>query len=227
MCEELQELFWLTMFRISKTEPKVMLTAETLSMKMKQRIWLQKLLTARSILQQEDSMAKQVYTEQLARGWPGLAREVSRICKEIGLKDINEVMSDKDEINEAVFYNNYKNMKEDMKSYKKLEDIRNEDFRSLPDYILKEKSLDKVRMAYRIRCKMVNSIKVNHKSSYPGGLKCDWCDSGEDESQCHVTRCEGWEEERRGLDLANIMDMVELFKRILNKKAKKRREGPL
>ena len=92
---------------------------------------------------------------------------------------------------------------------------------------MKEKSLDKVRMAYRIRCKMVNSIKVNHKSSYPGGLKCDWCDSGDDESQCHVTRCEGWEEERRGLDRVNIMDMVELFKRILNKKAKKRREGPL
>ena len=35
------------------------------------------------------------------------------------------------------------------------------------------------------------------------------------------------EEERRGLDLVNIMNMVELFKRILNKKAKKRREGPL
>ena len=120
MCEELQELFWLTLFRISKSGPKVMLTAETVSMKMKQRIWLQKLLTARSILLQEDSLAKQVYTEQLARGWPGLAREVNRICKEIGLKDINEVMSDKDEINEAVFYNNYKNVKEDMKSYKKL-----------------------------------------------------------------------------------------------------------
>ena len=103
----------------------------------------------------------------------------------------------------------------------------NEDFRSLPDYIVKEKSLDKVRMAYRIRSKMVNNIKVNFKNSYPAGLKCDWCKSGDDESQCHVTRCEGWEEERRGLDLVHIMDMVEFFKRILNKKAKKRKEGPL
>ena len=82
-----------------------------------------------------------------------------------GLTDINEVMSDKNEINEAVFYNNYKEIKEDMNSYRKLEDIRNEDFRSLPDYIIKDKSLDKVRMAYRIRTKMVNDIKVNYKDS--------------------------------------------------------------
>ena len=45
-----------------------------------------------------------------------------------------------------------------------------------------------------------------------------------------MTRWEGWEvteEKRRGLDLVIIMDIVKLFKRILNKKAKKRREGPL
>ena len=80
---------------------------------------------------------------------------------------------DKDEINEAVFYSNYKEMKQDLNKYKKLEDIRNEDFRSLPDYIVKEKSLDNVRMAYRIRSKMVKDIKVNYKNSYPAGLECD------------------------------------------------------
>ena len=95
-----------------------MLTAETTSMKMKQRIWFQKLMTARSILLQEDSLARQAYNQQLARGWPGLSREVSNICKQIGLKDLNEVMMDKDEINEAVFYSNYKEMKQDLNKYK-------------------------------------------------------------------------------------------------------------
>ena len=47
------------------------------------------------------------------------------------------------------------------------------------------------------------------------------------ESQCHVTLCKGWEEERRGLDLVHIMDMVEFFQRILKKKAKKKKEGLL
>ena len=33
MCEELQEQFWLTMFQILRSGPKVMLTAETVSMR--------------------------------------------------------------------------------------------------------------------------------------------------------------------------------------------------
>ena len=118
-------------------------------------------------------------------------------------------------------------MKEDMLKYKKLEEIRHNDFRCLPDYIVKEKSLDKVRLAYRIRTKMVTEIKQNVKNSHKEGLQCDWCESGEEESQCHVTHCTGWEEERRGLDLINIMDMVEFFRRILTKKAKKKKEGLL
>ena len=93
--------------------------------------------------------------------------------------------------------------------------------------MVKEKSLEKVRMAYRVKTKMIKDIKVNFKNSHKSGLQCDWCDSGEDESQCHVIHCKGWEDERRGLDLENIMDMVELFRRILDKKAKKRSEGLL
>ena len=227
MCEELQELFWLTMFQISRSGPKVMLTAETVSMRMKQRIWLQKLLTARNILMQEDSLARRIYSQQLARGWPGLAREVCEICKEIGIDDINEKMVEKDVIKEAVFYHNYREMKEDMMKCKKLEEIRHNDFRCLPDYIAKEKSVEKVRLAYRVRTKMVTDIKQNFKNSHKGGLQCDWCDSGEEESQCHVTQCTGWEEKRRGLDLINMMDMVEFFRRILTKKAKKKKEGLL
>ena len=42
-----------------------------------------------------------------------------------------------------------------------------------------------------------------------------------------MTHCTGWEEERRGLDLINMMDLVEFFRRILTKKAKKKKEGLL
>ena len=190
MCEDLQELFWLVMFRVSKSGPKVMLTAETVSMRMKQRIWKEKLTTARSILLQDDSMAKQIYEQQLAMGWPGLAREVESICKNVGLDNLNTRMLCKEEIKEAIFYSNYKEMKEEMKRYKKMEDVQHEDFTKLPDYIMKEKSIDRVR----IRSKMVNDIKMNFKKSYKTNLRCEWCDSGEEESQCHVTVCSGWEE---------------------------------
>ena len=149
------------MFQISRSGPKVMLTAETVSMRMKQRIRMQKLLMARNILLQEDSLARRIYSQQLARGWPGLAREVSKICKEIGIDDINEKMSDKEVLKEAVFYHNYREMKEDMMKYRRLEEIRHHDFRCLPDYIAKEKSLEKVRLAYGVRTKMVTDIKQN------------------------------------------------------------------
>ena len=160
-------------------------------------------------------------------GWPGLAVEVTKICKQVGLEDLNKVMLDKEKMTEAIFYHDYKEKKDDMEKYRKLEDIKHEDLRYIPDYISKEKSIEKVRLAYRIRSKMVNDIKVNFKNSHKSSLKCDWCDSGADESQCHVTVCDGWEEERRGLNVSVMTDMVIFFQRILKRKSQKRKEGLL
>ena len=227
MCEEIQELFWLVMFRVAKSGPKVMLTAETVSMRMKQRIWKEKLLAANTILQQEDSLAKRMYLEQLTMGWPGLSTEVAEICKEVGLENINEMTINKKEIQDAVFYHNYGEIKEEMEKYRKLEEVKHGDFTKLPEYMIKEKSIERVRMAYRIRSRMVNDIKMNFKNSNKNNLQCEWCDSGEEESQCHVTQCSGWEEERRGLDLYVMEDLVTFFQRILKEKGEKRKEGLL
>ena len=133
----------------------------------------------------------------------------------------------KKEIHEAVFFHNYGEMKEDMERCRKLEEVKDGDFSKLPDYMIKEKSIDRVRMAYRIRSKMVNDIKMNFKGSNKDSLKCEWCDSGEEESQCHVTQCSGWEEERKGLDLYKLEDLVTFFQRILREKGEKRKEGLL
>ena len=46
LCEELQLLFWQTMFQVPKGIPKVMLRAQTTSLKMKQRIWKMNLMMA-------------------------------------------------------------------------------------------------------------------------------------------------------------------------------------
>ena len=196
-------------------------------MKIKQRVWIEKLMTARSILCQDDSLARQVYDQQLAMGWPGLSSEVRNICKQVGLEDLNVKMQDKEVLKEAVFYHNYMEMKDDMQKYKKLERIRHEDFRNIPEYIIREKSIEKVRLAYRIRTNMINDIKTNYKNSHISSLQCDWCDSGADESQCHVERCDGWEEERRGLDMGVLDDLVFFFQRILKRKSEKKKEGLL
>ena len=128
-------------------------------------------------------------------------------------------MSDKKAIEENIFYYNYKVMKEDMKRYTKLEDIQHEDFRDIQNY-MKFKSVAKARLAFRIRSKMVKSIKLNFKNMY-SDLNCGHCDMGEQESQAHTMMCQGWEEERRGLDLTQIEDTVQFFTRILQEKGRK------
>ena len=65
LCEDLQEEFWRVMMQVSKSSPKVMLTAETSSIRMKERIWQMKLLTARNIMRNKESLAYQIYREQV------------------------------------------------------------------------------------------------------------------------------------------------------------------
>ena len=220
ICEELQLLFWRTVYQVPKGTPKVMLRTQSTSMKIKQRIWKMKLLLARKILSQEKSLAKEIYTEQMKNDWPGLAQEVKDICQEIGIDNINEVEVTKEELDEAIYYHNYKEMKLEVCSYKKLESIKNEDFRDLPEY-MHDRSIENARMAFRIKSGMVNKIKMNFKGSYKPNLTCEKCEMGENETQCHTMICPGWAEEREGLDLAKMSDMVVFFRRLLEEKGGK------
>ena len=72
---------------------------------------------------------------------------------------------------------------------------------------------------------MVNNIKMNFKNSYKNNLACEQCTSGESESQCHALTCPGWEEQRAGLDLSSLEDMVTFFSRVLEDKARKKTDG--
>ena len=67
--------------------------------------------------------------------------------------------------------------------------------RELPDY-MNEKGIEKSRMAFRVRSKMVKTIKMNYKSLQRNNLLCDRCDLGEDETQCHTMMCPGWKDQR-------------------------------
>ena len=70
---------------------------------------------------------QRVFEEQVAMGWPGLAREVTDVCKVVGLEDISRKSVTKEEVDEAIFFVNQKELKEDMSKYEKLKDIKNEE----------------------------------------------------------------------------------------------------
>ena len=79
-------------------------------------LYLEKLRLMEAIKRQEDGvLAKEVLEQQLLMGWPGLAQEVEEICREVGLPNICYVEVDKKTMEQAVFYNHYKLLKEEMK----------------------------------------------------------------------------------------------------------------
>ena len=163
--------------------------------------------------------------EQIKNEWPGLAPEVKKICEEIGVSNINEKDVSKEEIEEAVYFHHYKEMKLEVCEYKKLESVKNDDFTKLPEY-MNEKSLENARMAFRIKTEMVNKIKMNFKGSYKNNLTCDKCMAEQNETQCHAMLCPGWAEQREGLDLSQMSDMVKFFTRLLQEKGgKNTKEG--
>ena len=47
------------------------------------------------------------------------------ICESIGIRNINEQLENKENVEKAIFYHNYLEMKLDINKYDKLEDVKN------------------------------------------------------------------------------------------------------
>ena len=98
-------------------------------MSMKWRIWSVKLLLLTRIRTQEKtSLSRQVFEECKSRGWPGLGEEVTDICKEIGIADVNVVNVAKHDIKDAIWNHHQGDIKTGLTTSKKLKEIQGEDF---------------------------------------------------------------------------------------------------
>ena len=83
-----------------------------------------------------------------------MAPEVTIICKRIVFPDVNRNVLQKDKTKEAVFYNDYKDLKENIYKYKKLDRIKHQDFTVMQLY-MKNKSSDKCRTKFRLGTDML------------------------------------------------------------------------
>ena len=106
---------------------------------------------------------------------------------------------------------------------KKLDDIKDDDFSTEQPY-MNEKSVEVGRMAFKIRCKMVEDIPGNFKNKYrtktkdnDEGLICKHCKEAVVMDQAHCMVCPAWEDIRQGLDMYNILDLVKFFQEMLKK----------
>ena len=82
LCDKLQNFYWRVILKVPESCPKVALRSETNMLGMKWRVWEEKVfLLMRIRNHEEDTLCRQIYEEGKSRGWPGLGKDVSDICK--------------------------------------------------------------------------------------------------------------------------------------------------
>ena len=177
LCDQLQNFYWGVILRVPESCPKVALRSETNMLGMKWRVWEQKVLLLMRIRNHDqDTLCRQIYEEGNSKGWPGLANEVSDICSTIDIPDVNEISVPKSVLKKAIMNHHYGELKKEIASMKKLDPIKDEDFRETQSYFM-DKSIENGRMAFRIRCQMVDNIPGNFKNKYRKEKeKCRHCD---------------------------------------------------
>ena len=232
-CDNLLCQYWRAMLAVPEGTPKIALFAETGTMRIKWRVWLEKLMLVRRLQEKEKtSLARGVYEEQLRHSWPGLAMEVTRICDEVKLENVNFNKVKKEDIKEAIFMNHYKDLKKELEKYSKLEDIKHEDYRTEKEY-MKQKSIEDIRRQFRIRTKLVTTFKDNFRNKFrtlprgeedeDPGLRCGDCGAARD-TQAHCLVCPAWEAARWGLNFNFLEDLVSYFRTVLEGRERKQEE---
>ena len=226
LCDDLQNFFWRVMLCVPESCPKIALRCETQMLGMKWRIWQEKILLLMRIKKHEvNTLCRQIYEEGRKHDWPGLGQEVADICKLLGIPDVNVEEVSKSEIKVAIFENHYNEMVESIQTKSKLDAINGEDFRKVQDYF-HDKSVENVRIAFRIRTEMVKEIPGNFKNKYRvrgtknEGLICSECSEQAVMTQSHCITCPAWTEIRSGLDLSKISDLVVFFRKLLVERGK-------
>jgi hypothetical protein len=151
----IQSFYWRTILKVPESCPKLCLLCEPNMTDIKWRIWEEKcLLLTRIKALPEGSLAKITHEEAQLRGWPGLGRDVEKICTNIGIPNINNHNISKRDIQKAIRNSHYEYLMGQFEGSRKLQDIQNDDFTKIQDYF-NDKNLNNARMIFKIRTKML------------------------------------------------------------------------
>ena len=126
------------------------------------------MLVKRIKAQSKESLSRKVFEEQKANKWPGLSREVMDICEAVKLPDINDNEISAGVIKKAVLDHHHDELMDKISNSKKMKSHKDENFREVQGY-MKGKSVENCRMAFRIRCEMVEDIRDNFTRTRTGG----------------------------------------------------------
>ena len=93
------------------------------------RVWQSKLLLLKRIKRQSHTtLRRQILEEKQTNKWPGLLAEVSNICSELGIPDLNSHNAPAAHIKKAILHHHGKHMTEKIAKSKKMMKHKNENF---------------------------------------------------------------------------------------------------
>ena len=163
-------------------------------------------------------LSNEVWKEPIQNDWPGIAREVSQICMELGIEDANETEGTfRSLVNKAFKEFNDASLKESMKDMKKLQGINSDDCNAKS--YLATKSLTEVRDMFRARTNMTEGFKGNFKNMHKD-TNCVSCKQVQ-YTQTHSMVCPTYTDLREGVDFAKDHDMIRFFRRVMERRAEK------
>ena len=109
LCNQIQNFYWKIICQVPESCPKLGLLCEPGMVDCKFRIYNEKCQLLLRIKRLDNkALAKQVYLQAEANGWPGLGSEVREICQEIQIQDLNKYEIEKQKIQEAIYEAHYK-----------------------------------------------------------------------------------------------------------------------
>ena len=225
--ESIQNLFLRTLLETPFSTPKPAMKWETGVLSMKTRIMQNKLVFINAIKHlDDDCLAKQIYDEQVYNKWPGLAKECSIFCSDLGLPDITQMCYSKNVwkgmVKKASLTFEKECLNKCIDNYKKLVDLRDVPY-GLKDYI-KTNNIKSARLMFSEKSKMIDA-KMNYKNDpryKQQAWKCDSC--GDLEDQSHLRICKAYQQVRNKLNLDNPNDLVQYFQEVMKIRIEKRKK---
>ena len=86
---KLQNWFMRLVLQVGPGTPLPALLWDSGMLDMELRVWREKLMLAHHLQGLgEDTLARQVWEQQVAQQWPGLAKEVKKICAKLGIESV-------------------------------------------------------------------------------------------------------------------------------------------
>ena len=189
-------------------------------LQMKYRVYMRLLNFLKHVHSHADSnLSRLVLEEQLLNDWPGLSQVGKKVVAELGISGLFESQVSKRtfkrEVKDACQRNNEESLQNDLKSYKKMQALRDEVVKGNKYFF--EESLNKVRILFRFRVDLFEAkLNFKNKPEYKAEkYLCDSCETEIDENT-HVLHCHSYKSLREGKNLNSDSDLSEYLRQVLS-----------